>query len=243
MLPRIRECRSMLLPLLVLVALLSSATSVAAEPTTPPIDIAVGCPTTAQAGQPVTCLPTIMLGAVSAVWNAPGGSPSFATTTAPGLSFTTKYSTPGQVIITMQGCNVLGCGALLKQTVQITPAPMPSIKGLGCPATTQVGQIFTCTAAVTGTVSYLTWNTSGGSPLTGSGPSFLRRSDPPQAVRRRSSHLHDKTSMRFIPLASATSMGAIVPKNSDGRNEETNEIRVVVSYASGRNRRILKGGK
>jgi hypothetical protein len=35
--------------------------------------------------------------------------------------------------------------------------------------------------------------------------------------------------MRFIPLASEISMGAIVPRKSEGRKEEIKEIREVVS--------------
>lgn len=41
-----------------------------------------------------------------------------------------------------------------------------------------------------------------------------------------------------MPLASDISIGAIEPKNSEGKNEDTKEIRDVASYASGFWRRI-----
>ena len=46
--------------------------------------------------------------------------------------------------------------------------------------------------------------------------------------------------MRFIPLASETSMGAIAPRNRDGKKDETRDIRKVELYASGYKRNILK---
>ena len=58
--------------------------------------------------------------------------------------------------------------------------------------------------------------------------------------KRLSSHLQDRTSMRFIPLASETSMGAIAPRNRDGKKDETKDIRKVELYASGYKRNILK---
>ena len=62
-------------------------------------------------------------------------------------------------------------------------------------------------------------------PSTGSGPSFDRSVGPPQVCRRISSHLRVLTFIRFIPLASEFSIGAILHRNSDAKNEETNEIR------------------
>ena len=44
--------------------------------------------------------------------------------------------------------------------------------------------------------------------------------------------------MRFIPLASETSIGAMDPRNSEGMKEETKEMRAVALYASGCTRRI-----
>ena len=44
--------------------------------------------------------------------------------------------------------------------------------------------------------------------------------------------------MRFIPLASDTSTGAMDPRKRDGMNEDTREIRAVRRYASGLMRRI-----
>lgn len=75
-------------------------------------------------------------------------------------------------------------------------------------------------------------------PATGSGPIFALNSGPPHAWRRRSSHLQDATSIKFIPLASETSMGAMEPRKSDGKNEETSDILAVASYSSGLSIRI-----
>jgi len=36
-----------------------------------------------------------------------------------------------------------------------------------------------------------------------------------------------------MPLASETSMGAMEPKNSEGKNEETSDTLAVFSYSSG----------
>jgi len=36
-----------------------------------------------------------------------------------------------------------------------------------------------------------------------------------------------------MPLASETSMGAMKPKNSEGKNEETSDTLAVFSYSSG----------
>jgi hypothetical protein len=44
--------------------------------------------------------------------------------------------------------------------------------------------------------------------------------------------------MRFMPLASEISMGAMDPKKSDGINDDTREMRAVASYTPGRRRRI-----
>ena len=46
--------------------------------------------------------------------------------------------------------------------------------------------------------------------------------------------------MRFIPLASDISIGAIAPRNRDGINEDTNEIREVALRVSGSTRLIWK---
>jgi hypothetical protein len=46
--------------------------------------------------------------------------------------------------------------------------------------------------------------------------------------------------MRFIPLASEISMGAIAPRNREGIKDETKDIREVELYASGYKRNILK---
>jgi hypothetical protein len=39
------------------------------------------------------------------------------------------------------------------------------------------------------------------------------------------------TSIKFIPLASETSMGAIKPEKSEDKNEETSDILAVDSYS------------
>jgi hypothetical protein len=46
--------------------------------------------------------------------------------------------------------------------------------------------------------------------------------------------------MRFIPLASEISMGAIAPRNREGIKDETKDIRQVELYASGYKRNILE---
>ena len=66
-------------------------------------------------------------------------------------------------------------------------------------------------------------------PWTGSEPSFFNNSGPPHASTSFSSHLCVSTSMRFIPLASETSIGAILPRNSEGINDETNDMCAVLS--------------
>lgn len=62
-------------------------------------------------------------------------------------------------------------------------------------------------------------------PGTGSGPIFERRSGPPHAWSKASSHLQVSTFMRFMPLASAISMGATRPRKRDGRKDEMREMR------------------
>lgn len=47
----------------------------------------------------------------------------------------------------------------------------------------------------------------------------------------------------FIPLASETSIGAMVPKNKDGIHEDTREIREVALYTSGFRRRIYNSAE
>lgn len=64
-------------------------------------------------------------------------------------------------------------------------------------------------------------------PDIGSGPSLDRKATPPHMFRSVSSHLQVSTSMRFIPLASEISMGAIAPRNREGKNDETKDIREV----------------
>lgn len=49
--------------------------------------------------------------------------------------------------------------------------------------------------------------------------------------------------MRFIPLASEISMGTIAPRNSEGKKEETKDIREVEAYSSGYKRNILEVGE
>lgn len=75
-------------------------------------------------------------------------------------------------------------------------------------------------------------------PGAGSDPIFERSPGPPHASRSRPSHLHVRTSIKFIPLASETSIGAMDPMNSDGMKDETSEMRAVALYASGLTRRI-----
>ena len=77
-------------------------------------------------------------------------------------------------------------------------------------------------------------------PDIGSGPSLDRKVVPPHMFRSLSSHLHVSTSMRFIPLASEISIGAIAPRNREGKKDETKDIREVERYASGYRRNILK---
>lgn len=77
-------------------------------------------------------------------------------------------------------------------------------------------------------------------PDIGSGPSLDRKVCPPHMFRSLSSHLQVSTSMRFIPLASEISMGAIAPRNREGIKDETKDIREVEQYASGYKRNILK---
>ena len=64
-------------------------------------------------------------------------------------------------------------------------------------------------------------------PEIGSGPNLDRKVVPPHMFKSLSSHLHVSTSMRFIPLASEISMGAIAPRNREGKNDETKDIRDV----------------
>lgn len=61
----------------------------------------------------------------------------------------------------------------------------------------------------------------------GSGPSFGRNVGPPHICRRISSHLRVFMFIRFIPLASEFSIGAILHRKSDAKNEETRDIRAV----------------
>lgn|ERR1700722_7911544 len=70
-------------------------------------------------------------------------------------------------------------------------------------------------------------------PKTGSGPSLERSSGPPHVTSSLSSHLDVSMFMRFMPLASATSIGAIEPRRREGTNEDTSEMRAVDAYASG----------
>lgn len=78
------------------------------------------------------------------------------------------------------------------------------------------------------------------SPEIGSGPSLKRKVGPPHMFKSLSFHLQVSISMRFMPLASEISMGAITPRNSEGIKEETKDIREVELYSSGYKRNILK---
>lgn len=75
-------------------------------------------------------------------------------------------------------------------------------------------------------------------PSTGSGPSFDLSSGPPQISNKRSSHFPVKMFVKFIPLASDTSMGAKAPRKTEAIKDETREILEVASYTSGFNLRI-----
>jgi hypothetical protein len=55
--------------------------------------------------------------------------------------------------------------------------------------------------------------------------------------------LYVRTFIRFIPLASETSIGAMDPMKRDGRKEETRETREVEAYASGKRRRSWRMAK
>lgn len=46
-----------------------------------------------------------------------------------------------------------------------------------------------------------------------------------------STHLCERTFIRFIPLASDTSIGAIFPRNNEATNEETRDMLAVFSYS------------
>jgi hypothetical protein len=75
-------------------------------------------------------------------------------------------------------------------------------------------------------------------PMTGSPPNFSLNSapfpfPPEHTSSSLSSHLQVWTFMRFIPLASEISTGAILPKNKDVMNEEISEMWAVRSYTSG----------
>jgi hypothetical protein len=78
------------------------------------------------------------------------------------------------------------------------------------------------------------------SPEIGSGPNLVRKVGPPHMFRRLSSHLQVSISMRFIPLASEISMGAIAPRNNEGIKDEIKDIRAVELYSSGYKWNILK---
>jgi len=47
-------------------------------------------------------------------------------------------------------------------------------------------------------------------------------------------------SIKFMPLASETSMGAMEPRKSEGKNEETRDILAVDTYSSDLSDRICK---
>ena len=74
-------------------------------------------------------------------------------------------------------------------------------------------------------------------PSSGTSPSFCFRSSTPNSpahnLRRRSSHDPSLMFHRFIPQTSEISKGAMLPKNSDARNDDTSEIRDVFLYCSG----------
>ena len=78
-------------------------------------------------------------------------------------------------------------------------------------------------------------------PMTGSGPNLDLSSDPPHISRSLSSHLHEITFIRFMPLASDTSMGAMRPRNNEGTKEETRDILVVARYIAGYKWDIFSG--
>lgn len=61
-------------------------------------------------------------------------------------------------------------------------------------------------------------------PLTGSPASFPLNSLPPHASRSVSSHVDELRSIRFIPLASEDSMGAMSQRNREARKEDTREM-------------------
>jgi len=80
-------------------------------------------------------------------------------------------------------------------------------------------------------------------PSTGSAPSLFLKAGPPQMLIRLSSHLHVKISIRFMPLASAISIGGMCPRKREVTKEDTREMREVASYTSGFIRRIFKKKK
>ena len=78
-------------------------------------------------------------------------------------------------------------------------------------------------------------------PATGSGPNLDLSWDPPHISKSLSSHLHEITFIRFMPLASETSMGAMRPRNNEGTKEETRDILAVARYIAGYERDIFSG--
>ena len=84
-------------------------------------------------------------------------------------------------------------------------------------------------------------------PSSRTSPSFCfrdaRPSGPAARVRSGSLQAPALISQRFMPQASLISIGAILPKNTEARNEETRVILLVALYTSGRSlwKRIICG--
>lgn len=135
-----------------------------------PSIISLGCPTSRNVGQSLTCTPSINGSVTSYEWKG-GGSPGGGNS----KNFTTTFGTPGSKSITLKVCNSGGCDTK-DQRVKVTatpppPPPPPDILSLGCPNSGNVGQQLTCYSSIDGSVTSYTW-TGGGSPTSSSSKNF-----------------------------------------------------------------------
>jgi hypothetical protein len=135
--------------------------------------VSVGCPTTATAGQPLTCAPTIIPGTNNGApvllnWTASANVGNSATPASEAAAtFTTTVAQPGAVNVVLAVYQGLYSVYPAPVTITVNAAPMPVITGLGCPVIEPTGQVFTCHAATTGTVTSWHWTASSGASATG----------------------------------------------------------------------------
>jgi hypothetical protein len=130
----------------------------------PPTINSLGCPGSVTAGQSFTCTPSITGTVTSYAWNTFGDATAVQGT---DKTFTGSFSSgagrdAGTQGVSLTVCNTPAYCSSGDAIVGVDAAGAPQMSSLGCPGSAAVGQPFTCTPSISGTVTTYTWTESAG---------------------------------------------------------------------------------